>query len=88
MMFRRATLAISLLAALAAAVALTIGVSAGSTAGPVGSGKPSPTKSVCGLGNGKEGERHADQDRRDRHGRTRSQLGRDHRQCRAPTSTA
>jgi branched-chain amino acid transport system substrate-binding protein len=54
MMFRRATLAISLLAALAATVTLAIGVSAGSTAGPVGSGTPSPRKSVCGLGNGKK----------------------------------
>ena len=31
---------------------------------PVGSGKASATKSVCGLGHGQEGDGQADQDRR------------------------
>jgi branched-chain amino acid transport system substrate-binding protein len=53
MKLRKAALA-AVLAASLAAVALVIGVSTGSTAGPVGSGTPSPTKSVCGLGTGKK----------------------------------
>jgi branched-chain amino acid transport system substrate-binding protein len=53
MNLRKAALA-AVVAAPLAAVALVVGVSTGSTAGPVGSGTPSPTKSVCGLGTGKK----------------------------------
>ncbi len=71
-----------LLAALAAGAVTT------SAAAPVGSGKASPTKSVCGLGTGKKAR-----------GKPinigaivtvvrRRQLGRDHRQRPARTSTA
>jgi branched-chain amino acid transport system substrate-binding protein len=53
MKLRKAALA-AVVAAPLAAVALVVGVSTGSTAGPVGSGTPSPTQSVCGLGTGKK----------------------------------
>ncbi len=53
-MVRRLGVAFALLAAIIVAVALTVGASANSSAGPVGSGKASPKKSVCGLGTGKK----------------------------------
>jgi branched-chain amino acid transport system substrate-binding protein len=53
MKLRKTALA-AVLAVLVPAVVLGVGVGSGSTAPPVGSGKPSPTKSVCGLGTGKK----------------------------------
>ena len=51
---RKVALALALPAALVATAVVAVGASAGSSAAPVGSGKPSPKKSVCGLGTGKK----------------------------------
>ena len=51
---RKVALALALPAALVATAVVAVGASAGSSAAPVGSGKPSPKKSVCGMGTGKK----------------------------------
>jgi branched-chain amino acid transport system substrate-binding protein len=52
-MSRRLTVALALLVGLLATAVLATGASSDSTAVPIGSGKESATKSVCGLGTGK-----------------------------------
>src|SRR5262249_57589115 len=54
MMLRRIAFAVVLSVAVLAAVGIAVAATSSSTAAPVGSGKASPTKSVCGLGTGKK----------------------------------
>jgi branched-chain amino acid transport system substrate-binding protein len=54
MTFRRAGLAVALPLVLLGTAAIANGVNARSTAAPVGSGKASATKAVCGMGTGKK----------------------------------
>jgi branched-chain amino acid transport system substrate-binding protein len=54
MTFRRAGLAVALPIVLLGTAAIANGVNARSTAAPVGSGKASATKAVCGMGTGKK----------------------------------
>jgi len=54
MKFRRLGIALALLGAALVMATIAIGASSGPTATPVGSGTPSPKKSVCGLGTGKK----------------------------------
>ena len=54
MKVRRVAIPLALLGAALAMAAMAVGASSRTSAGPVGSGKASPTKSVCGLGTGKK----------------------------------
>ena len=51
---RKVALTLVLPAAVVATAMVAFGASASSSAAPVGSGKPSPKKSVCGMGTGKK----------------------------------
>jgi branched-chain amino acid transport system substrate-binding protein len=54
MKLRRAAIALALLVAALVTAAIAVGASSDSTQAPVGSGKASATKSVCGMGTGKK----------------------------------
>jgi branched-chain amino acid transport system substrate-binding protein len=54
MKVRSAAVPLALLGAALAMAAIAVGASSRTSAAPVGSGKASPTKSVCGLGTGKK----------------------------------
>ena len=54
MKVRRAAIPLALLGAALAMAAIAVGASSRTSAAPVGSGKASPKKSVCGLGTGKK----------------------------------
>ena len=54
MKLRRAAIALALLVAALVTAAIAVGASSDSTQAPVGSGKASAKKSVCGMGTGKK----------------------------------